>query len=94
VFTAFLRYSQGPLAEDLLPQVEAPVLIIWGEADPWEPIGLGRHLGEFAAVERFITLPGVGHCPQDEAPDQINALLRQWIDGHQAQLGLAAPGPG
>jgi pimeloyl-ACP methyl ester carboxylesterase len=93
VFTAFLRYSQGPLAEDLLPQVQAPVLIIWGESDPWEPIELGRHLGEFAAVERFITLPGVGHCPQDEVPDQVNHLLREWIDSPPIQAQMVEPDP-
>jgi pimeloyl-ACP methyl ester carboxylesterase len=93
VFTAFLRYSQGPLAEDLLPQVQAPVLIIWGESDPWEPIELGRHLGEFAAVERFITLPGVGHCPQDEVPDQVNHLLREWIDSPPIHAQMVEPDP-
>ncbi|MDR9405448.1 MAG: alpha/beta fold hydrolase, partial [Halothece sp. Uz-M2-17] len=80
VFTAFLRYSQGPLPEDLLPQVQAPVLIVWGEADPWEPIALGRELAQFPAVEEFIPLPSVGHCPQDEVPDQVNPLLKNWID--------------
>jgi len=80
VFTAFLRYSQGPLAEDLLPQVAVPVHFAWGEADPWEPIALGRKLAEFSTVADFVTLPGVGHCPQDEVPDQVNPLLAQWID--------------
>ena len=88
VFLAFVRYSQGPLAEDLLPQVTCPVLILWGEADPWEPIALGRALAEFPCVVGFIPLPGVGHCPQDEAPELVNPLLLAWIrDPH----GLGAP---
>jgi pimeloyl-ACP methyl ester carboxylesterase len=82
VFTAFLRYSQGPLAEDLLPQIQSPVLIAWGEANPWEPIDLGRNLANFAAVEEFITLPGVGHCPQDEAPQRVNPMLLEWLHRH------------
>ncbi|MBU6229937.1 MAG: alpha/beta fold hydrolase [Cyanobacteria bacterium REEB459] len=82
VFIAFLRYSQGPLAEDLLPQIQVPVLIAWGEADPWEPIGLGRELANYPAVEEFITLPGVGHCPHDEAPQQVNQLLLRWLERH------------
>jgi pimeloyl-ACP methyl ester carboxylesterase len=79
VFLAFVRYSQGPLAEDLLPQIVCPVLILWGEADPWEPIALGRALAEFPCVVGFIPLPGVGHCPQDEAPELVNPLLLDWI---------------
>ena len=67
VFLAFTGYSQGPLAEDLLPQLTCPTLMIWGEADPWEPIALGRELANYDCVEKFIALPGLGHCPKDEA---------------------------
>lgn len=79
VFLAFVRYSQGPLAEDLLPQLTCPVLILWGEADPWEPIALGRALAEFPCVVGFVSLAGVGHCPQDEAPERVNLLLLDWL---------------
>lgn len=82
VFLAFVRYSQGPLAEDLLPQVQCPVLVIWGAADPWEPIALGRAYADYSAVEDFIELAGVGHCPQDEAPELVNPALRDWVAQH------------
>lgn len=78
VFLAFVRYSQGPLPEDLLPQVSCPVLVLWGAEDPWEPIDLGRNLAAVPQVEHFIPLPGVGHCPQDEAPELVNPLVRDW----------------
>lgn len=78
VFLAFVRYSQGPLPEDLLPQVSCPVLVLWGAEDPWEPIDLGRALAAVPQVEHFIPLPGVGHCPQDEAPELVNPLVRDW----------------
>ncbi|MEO0458517.1 MAG: alpha/beta fold hydrolase [Cyanobacteria bacterium P01_A01_bin.114] len=79
VFLSFISYSQGPLAEDLLPQLRCPVLMLWGTADPWEPIELARLLGEYDVVEDFIPLEGVGHCPQDEAPEIVNPLVRDWI---------------
>jgi pimeloyl-ACP methyl ester carboxylesterase len=80
VFLAFTRYSQGPLPEDLVPNLQCPVLILWGDADPWEPIAEGqRLLGGFPQVEDFIVLDGVGHCPQDEAPDRVNPILADWI---------------
>jgi len=82
VFLAFVRYSQGPLAEDLLPQMTCPVIMLWGTEDPWEPIALGRALAEFPVVEDFIPLDGVGHCPQDEDPERVNALLSQWLLSH------------
>ncbi|MEO0352898.1 MAG: alpha/beta fold hydrolase [Cyanobacteria bacterium P01_A01_bin.15] len=79
VFVAFISYSQGPLPEDLLPQLRCPVLMLWGDADPWEPIELGRELGKYSVVEEFIPLAGVGHCPQDEAPELVNPLIANWV---------------
>lgn len=81
VFLAFTRYSQGPLPEDLLPQIAAPLRILWGEADPWEPVNQGRSLCERAGVQDFRILPGVGHCPQDEAPAAVNAEILAFVQG-------------
>ena len=79
VFLAFTSYSSGPLPEDLLPIVPCPVIILWGTADPWEDINLGQELAVFPTVKKFISLEGIGHCPQDEAPDLVNGILLDWI---------------
>lgn len=79
VFLAFTAYSTGPLPEDLLPVLPCPAIILWGTADPWEPIDLGRELANFPQVQKFIPLEGVGHCPQDEAPELVNPILQDWI---------------
>jgi pimeloyl-ACP methyl ester carboxylesterase len=79
VFLAFIQYSHGPLAEDLLPQLNCPVLCLWGAQDPWEPISEGQAYGKFPAVTEFIALEGVGHCPQDEAPELVNPLIQRWV---------------
>ena len=46
---------------------EVPVRIM-GPGGSREPVKDGRAYGEFDSVDRFIELPGVGHCPQDECP--------------------------
>jgi len=80
VFLAFTRYSQGPLPEDLLAVLPCSALLLWGTEDPWEPFAIARQaLAHFPAVEDFIPLEGLGHCPQDEAPDIVNPILRDWI---------------
>ncbi|EKQ68064.1 putative hydrolase or acyltransferase of alpha/beta superfamily [Leptolyngbyaceae cyanobacterium JSC-12] len=79
VFIAFTGYSQGPLPEDLLEKLPCPALILWGTQDPWEPFELGQELARFDCVERFIPLDGVGHCPQDEAPELVNPILQEWL---------------
>ena len=83
VFLDFISYSTGPLAEELLPRVRCPVLTVWGERDPWESCELARVLygpeANPGVVKRFVALPGVGHCPQDEAPHLVNPLLVSWV---------------
>jgi hypothetical protein len=44
--------------------LQCPVLVAWGEKDPWEPVELGRAYASFDTVEDFVVLPDVGHCPQ------------------------------
>ncbi|XP_019090530.1 PREDICTED: pheophytinase, chloroplastic isoform X1 [Camelina sativa] len=82
VFLEFICYSGGPLPEDLLPLVKCPVLIAWGEKDPWEPIELGRAYSNFDAVEDFVVLPEAGHCPQDEKPEMVNPLIESFVARH------------
>ena len=85
VFLAFTRYSQGPLPEDLLPRLSCPTVLLWGTEDPWEPVAMGRELAQISTVDRFVPLKGLGHCPQDEAPEIVNPILLEWIEQHQSQ---------
>ncbi|XP_021593651.1 uncharacterized hydrolase YugF isoform X2 [Manihot esculenta] len=82
VFLDFICYSDGPLPEELLPQVKCPVLIAWGDKDPWEPIELGRNYANYDPVEDFVILPNVGHCPQDEAPHLVNPIVASFVARH------------
>lgn len=79
VFLAFTAYSQGPLPEDLFPKLQCPAIVLWGTEDPWEPIALGREFAHYPMVTAFVELPGLGHCPQDEAPEIVNPILNDWI---------------
>lgn len=83
VFLAFTRYSQGPLPEDLLPRLTCPTVLLWGTEDPWEPIEMGKELAKIPTVDEFIPLEGLGHCPQDEAPEVVNPILLDWLERHQ-----------
>ncbi|WP_330202889.1 alpha/beta fold hydrolase [Cyanobacterium sp. DS4] len=79
VFVAFTGYSSGPIPEDLLPILPCPITFFWGTEDPWESIELGRKLANYPCVEDFVELEGLGHCPQDEAPEIVNPLILNWL---------------
>ena len=51
-----------------------------GTADPWEPIAEARRwANSHSCIEELHELPGVGHCPHDEAPEQVNPVLQRWL---------------
>lgn len=82
VFAAILTAPPGPAPVDLLPNVNQPLLVLWGEADPWTPIAgakLYRELAEHNPLVQFASIPGAGHCPHDECPDKVNPLILNWL---------------
>jgi pimeloyl-ACP methyl ester carboxylesterase len=57
-----------------LAAIEAPVLVIFGAADPrWEPSS--AHQYDAVPNARVEMLPGVGHLPMFEAPETTSKLL-------------------
>lgn len=74
------------------PSLQCPVLVVWGDKDPWEPIELGRAYGKFQTVENFVVLPDVGHCPQDEAPHLVNPIVESFVARHSSTTTDALPG--
>ncbi|MFM7448075.1 MAG: alpha/beta fold hydrolase [Leptolyngbyaceae cyanobacterium] len=79
VFASVFRTPQGERVDVLLEQVECPLLTVWGQADPWmdaqERGARFRHYYP-ALTEHYLE---AGHCPHDEVPDQVNALITAWI---------------
>ena len=61
-----------------MEQLRLPVDLIWGEQDPWEPLPEAQRWSEQISCVRSISvISGAGHCPHDEAPDQVNPVLIQ-----------------
>lgn len=77
----------------LFPQVRVPVLLVWGEADPWEPCSLARSLASFPAVEAFEAVPGAGHCVHDERPAEVNCLVLRFLEAHAAPRPMPDAAP-
>mmetsp|Transcript_27370 Transcript_27370/g.107117 ORF Transcript_27370/g.107117 Transcript_27370/m.107117 type:complete len:81 (-) Transcript_27370:1909-2151(-) len=67
-------------------------MIVWGENDQLEPIKIGRTLADFPSVEEFVVLPGVGHCPQDEVPEQANEIVKAFVERHSSSAPKISEG--
>lgn len=53
--------------EPWLSQIQAPTLLVWGEADAMIPVTNARDYLQAIAGSRLVSWPGVGHVPQEEA---------------------------
>ena len=84
-FRGFVNLFNDYLAPQLLAELDGanpplPVRLLWGEADPWEdPAEARRWAASFGCIKELRILPGLGHCPHDEAPELVNAILLEWI---------------
>jgi pimeloyl-ACP methyl ester carboxylesterase len=66
----WMARQQRNLSENV-KQLTVPTLIIFGELDQIMPLESARILSTLQATTRLITLPGVGHLPQQEAPEVL-----------------------
>lgn len=82
VFASILNAPPGPLPAELLPNVQCPLLVLWGEDDPWTPVTGGRIFQQHRGSQtiEFVSIPQTGHCPHDERPTVVNPLIVDWLD--------------
>lgn len=65
--------------QERIASVNKPTLILWGEKDPFMHV---KHAYLFeAAIEgsELVVFPGIGHVPQTEVPQQVNALILEFL---------------
>lgn len=79
VFASVFQSPKGDSVDVLLSRMSAPLLILWGEGDPW--MDTRRRSEQFRQhysqlKEYFLQ---AGHCPHDEVPQQVNQLMQEWV---------------
>ena len=85
-FRGFINLFDDYLAPQLMGELKLPIDLIWGEKDPWEPIDEAQHWAQtIGCISSIEVISGAGHCPHDEAPDQVNQVLRQLIKARSTQ---------
>lgn len=94
-YRALLRYRKS-VARRGTPVIEVPTLMIWGEDDvaltKASTYGTGQYVRDF----RIRYLPRVSHWVQQEAPEQVNAMIRAFLQGQPVpavewRMHLVAP---
>jgi pimeloyl-ACP methyl ester carboxylesterase len=65
--------------ETSLAAVDAPVLIIWGEDDPFLDSDLAERLGDLFPGSAVALLPGCSHFVTEDAPQTVGPLVYEYL---------------
>ncbi|GAX79117.1 hypothetical protein CEUSTIGMA_g6557.t1 [Chlamydomonas eustigma] len=90
VFVSVLTGQPGPRPWEVAPRVSAPLLILWGDSDPFTPVDgptgqFFQSLPKTRSETVFQLLEDVGHCPHDDRPDQVHKYLLPWLESVYSQ---------
>ena len=69
----------GATASALLPQLQQPLLLVWGSADRLVPPEVADQCRALQPRLQLEWLSDCGHCPHDEAAPTFNTLLLSWL---------------
>ena len=63
----------------MLPEIDVPTLLIYGDADQRSPLPVGEELHARIPGSKFVVIPGVGHVVNLEAPERFADEVRSFL---------------
>jgi pimeloyl-ACP methyl ester carboxylesterase len=90
-FRAMARASAENL-RDLLPGVDVPTLLIYGDTDVRAPLTVATDLHGAIAGSKLVVLPGSGHVCNLEAPEAFNSAVREFLRAGESRGDSATMG--
>lgn len=75
------RRPGGPASAPRMTKVPVPYRVIWGEADRVSPMQNAKWMMEDLEGVDLVTIPDVGHFPQEEAPEETSRLILEFLLG-------------
>lgn len=70
---------QDWLFTDSLPKLKLPVMILWGEKDPYLPVSQARLAQNLIPNSQLYVFPGCHHAPQRECSGKFNSLVYEFL---------------
>jgi pimeloyl-ACP methyl ester carboxylesterase len=67
---------------DVLPRVNVPTLLIWGELDVRSPLAVARQFEQLIPDTKLVLLPSCGHISNLEQPRAFNNAVREFCRIH------------
>jgi pimeloyl-ACP methyl ester carboxylesterase len=80
MFLKMLRAAGEHSAEDWLPSVDVPVLVIAGEKDTFTPASLSEHMAAQMPKAELLMVKGGTHVAPIEQPELICASIKAFVE--------------
>ncbi|MDB4931509.1 MAG: Beta-ketoadipate enol-lactone hydrolase [Myxococcaceae bacterium] len=80
MFLRMLAAAGAHTAEDLLPEITAPALIVAGERDTFTPVRYAEQLARQIHGATFLRLDGASHTAPLEQPERLQAAVLAFLD--------------
>jgi pimeloyl-ACP methyl ester carboxylesterase len=64
---------------DVLPTIEVPTLLLYGEEDQRSPLSVAEEMHSKIPGSTLVVIPEVGHQSNIEAADRFNAEVRRFL---------------
>jgi pimeloyl-ACP methyl ester carboxylesterase len=80
LFVAMLSAAGQHSAEDLLPQITVPVLVVAGGRDGFTPPERSRAMAEAISGAELLEIPNASHTAPIERPKLVDETVREFID--------------
>lgn len=77
-----LSAMAGADLRHVLPNVDVPTLLIWGEKDVRSPLDVARQFEEAIPHAELVVLPDAGHLSHLEQPERFNEAVRGFCKAH------------
>jgi pimeloyl-ACP methyl ester carboxylesterase len=77
-FAAMARASAEDV-RDVLPHVDVPTLLVYGDRDVRAPLTVAETLQAAISGSRLVVLPEAGHVCNIEAPNEFNDAVRDFL---------------
>jgi pimeloyl-ACP methyl ester carboxylesterase len=74
---------------DVLPRIDVPTLLLYGDADVRSPLTVAEELRTRIHTSTLVVLPRVGHQLNMEAADRFNSALRDFLHSGETELQQA-----
>ncbi|KAG8383346.1 hypothetical protein BUALT_Bualt04G0002900 [Buddleja alternifolia] len=78
LMTRFMSNQKKYTLDNVLSQLSCPLLLVWGDLDPWVGPAKALRIKEFYPNTSLVNLQA-GHCPHDEVPELVNKALLDWL---------------